>query len=454
MVHIDALNAVDRELSEALQAFHDALDDGLQAELLVQRVQYPFLARVMHNGQPRGPADDGLGGEYAIAHGLPFGVILENTCEVLDTVIGGRGATMPQAILGPGSAIGLFELIDSLAGEIRPRRPDWTIVAGSENLYTACAVDRRDFVDHLRRNSEWFDKGLFERRPTIAEKLRVVPSVMKSLQRWSVDVLYFNRAWFDRIAETFTDLPNIDSHVQLRAATRNLLHVLYTRAWRSISSLRSSSAAMYNAFVPPNESLAPNAVILATHAFQFFSLIVDILAARRPSFVLDREDSEAGPYRTLCSEFLEAGGMVQDLFFMRPAYLGPQHQVAFVPLETYLPRIFNGRVPNHSILEQLFDQIRYAYERAAKEEQFARLPISKAPKIFEYLSFRTPTVGSLKEKKGKPANNCFQVNLHPHFNLTSINEDKFFSPLLPKLDATNTEFFRTSMRVQYSDMEL
>jgi hypothetical protein len=456
LVHIDALNAVDRELSEALQAFHDALDDDAQAGLFVQRVQYPFLARIMLNGQSRGPTDDGLGEDYAVAQGLPFGVILNNTCEVLDTVIGGRGATMPQAILGPGNSIGLFELIDLLAGEKRPRRPDWTIVAGSENLFTACPVDRHDFVERLRRSStDWFDKGLYERQSGVADKVRLVSSVVESIQNWFVEVLYFNRAWFEKIAQVTADLPNIDTHDRLRATTRNLLHILYTRAWRSIASLRSSSFAMYNAFVPPDEPLPPNTVILATQAFQFFSLLVDVLGARRPSFIVDREDSDAGPYGTLCSKFLQVGGVERDLFFMRPAYLSPQQSVAFVPLETYLPRIFNGRVANREILEQLFDQIRNAYQRAIKKEQFARLPISRAPEILECLTFRTPMVGGVKIKKGKRANTCFRVKLHANFKISypTISEQEFLSPQLQDLTATNAEFFRTCMRVQYTDMD-
>src|SRR6202171_6682503 len=96
--NIQRVNAVNRNIAEAFQAFHEALDNIDQWKLFVRRIKYPFLSFIMLNGTVLWPDEPEVDPEFLLPQkGLPFGVILSNSCEVLDTVVGGRGGTMPQA---------------------------------------------------------------------------------------------------------------------------------------------------------------------------------------------------------------------------------------------------------------------------------------------------------------------------------------------------------------------
>jgi hypothetical protein len=441
--NIHLVNAIDHHLSEALQIFHEALDDAEQDQLFVGQVSYPFLAHLMREGRALLPSGEPIAEEFLLPTGVAFGIILSNTCEVLDSIVGGGGASMPQALLDSGSCIGIFELIDGLAGDGRALKPDWTIVAGAENIHAVCATDRDDFIKRLR-NIKYFDDAEYREAGTLAQRLRLVPSVQNAIEDWNVQVLYFSRSWFDLLKRSVEQLPHLDS--ARCSATQTLLLELFGRAWHAISSIRGTGSAMYNAFVPSAKASNSNIDFYATQAYYMFSHIVDVLSGRRPAYTVSAQDDEFGPYQALRANFLEAGGARNDLFFLRPGYLDQRTPHVYLPLEHHFPRLFSDKRVAAEALQQAFSQIRNAYSRSKRQHSDSRLSIGRLPEILNCLSFRTPTE---KKTRGAPANSTFKIHIDERGQLhyPAITESEFFSPSIDNIVAKNTVFFRPCMRI-------
>jgi hypothetical protein len=449
-----ALNLVDRELAEAFHVFHEALEENERARLHVTTVEYPFLSTLVSKGKPQWPSGEPLGDPFIVAHGLPFGVILNNSCEVLDTIVGGQGTTMPQAVLRPGHPIGLFELLDQLSGRIRSPAPDWTILSGAYNFHTVCPVERAEFVRRLRRGESEEDQSLFdvskyENTERLAERILLVPRIKSVLKNWSVKVLFFSKAWFDALERSLERLPRMQPG-GLHAATIALCNLLFRRGWRAVAPIRRSSSAVYSAFVP-NRKLDAQTAILTRSAYRLFSRMVDFLAGRRPVFVVDKKDSEYGPYYSLSESFLKAGGARNDLFFLRPATLGPEAPVGYMPLDVILPTTFGEGTVQKSVLEDLLRQIHNAYRRSVEGLE----PIRMAPNVFEQLTFRVPRLGDRSKQAGQTANEAFGVQMTregtPSFR---VSDTVFFSPDIGEINAKNHPFFRGCARIEYKPLEL
>jgi len=76
-------------LFEALDAFYKSVEPKRRSQLTVALSEYYYGEKIIEDGTPYWPGETPPPPEFIIAQGLPLGFILENSCEILEYVVGG-----------------------------------------------------------------------------------------------------------------------------------------------------------------------------------------------------------------------------------------------------------------------------------------------------------------------------------------------------------------------------
>jgi hypothetical protein len=134
-----SIKTVNPQLGTLLRAFWTAAKKREWPDPILAK--YYFGAPIIRTGEPKLPENQPFPPEYLIGGKLPFGIIIQNACEVSERYYSpkSKGTTQytPQNILGPGETIGAFELQDVLAKSSLPLINDWTITSGALSIQSS-----------------------------------------------------------------------------------------------------------------------------------------------------------------------------------------------------------------------------------------------------------------------------------------------------------------------------
>lgn len=194
---------------------------------------YAFGEAVFRNGQLRWPGDEDPPEAYFASDGRCLGLILRNSCEVLDRRAqrGGdeRDVRVPEAVLPRGSWLGLFEYLDRICGVDEIASPDWNINAGTTQIAAVGKTETGEVVKALARAGHPFP-------PAEPNLMQVVKHVFQSRgSDWKTRMLF--------LPVSFLDLM---THEALGAEKCQVRQALFTQlaitAWRTHAKARQGAA--------------------------------------------------------------------------------------------------------------------------------------------------------------------------------------------------------------------
>lgn len=447
------LKKADQALAEAFDAFYHQLDSDAQSRVQVCVKSYPFTARILDTGTPYWPGPAKVDDDYIVAKGVPFAVILSKSCEIFEyTIPLLPKSPRPTALLSKGDCIGLFELFDNADASAHGGKPDWNISAGSVNIRNLVNFNIAGTINKLKKLFGNFDADRFRKCPTLSEKATYIPQIEAELSDWKVDLLYFNRAWFQYLFE------HEESATRMGAAASRLKNALYGAGWRSVSRIRAANTSFMRFFSPGLRTNADMHLVESSH--DFTAMVADAVYSRMPVFVLDRDGDDVAPIEALCQTLLAP--FMDDPIAIKPAYLDPNnsYNVGYLPLDYVSAYIvsrtgvrfgLSNQSTRHRIVSMV-EKIRNASDLVLDEQ--VDLPIlARLDEMLDHISFRVPSTGSASNGNAR-TNTEFRLSLNTsHTRTRSIEQmdlatEDFFQPYLKELENQRCEFFRTSARIQ------
>lgn len=434
------LHQANPSLADAFDHFYHQLDESDRSKAEVSLQSYPFTAKVLDTGTPYWPDGSMIEDDYVVAKGLPFGVILSRSCEIFEyTIPLMPDSPKPTVLLSKGNCIGLFELLDGNNPQAHGGRPDWSITAGSTSIRSLVNFDGAGTQSQLRKQFGVFDAERFKQRSTLSEKAMFIPGVNERLSYWTVDILFFNKFWFDCL---FTSKAPLDERA---SAAYRLKYELQQAAWGNVSKIRAANTSFMQYFSPGLNTTADMRLVESSYALT--STVADAVYSRSPVYVLDSESEDVAPINAICEELLKP--FMKRPLAIRPAYLGDDYQVGYVPLEFISPYIIRFGPANHNTRDRIIDiaqKIRTASELAIVKNG---LIFNDIDKFFGSLAFKVPAVNSGR-KKVERASVEFKISLDASRNIKpqGIDLQDFFCPYMNDLENQRCEFFRSCVRIE------
>lgn len=382
---IKLLATVNPQLANLVGAVYGSSSEAEKAGLSFALARYPFADYVIRAGRALAPAGKDFPGDWLVTDQLPFGIIVKNSVEVVEGVVGSTSIDgMPQAILGAGELIGLFELVDKLKDAKGPIKPDWTIYSGARSLR---------FIEFPTQEGKWTklrakypqSLGPYDRdeAPTHDEfyYLRRIRPLFDKCREWSCEILYFSRGWVALLGNgsigSLTGTNHDDAH--------RLVRFLTDTAWLFAARVRQSS----NMTEKILESWGGSKdVAKCNAAYLLLTLCREVLAGRRPCFVPVRGRPDFAPFETIQRDFLRVADLRETI--LAPAYLGPG-EAGYVPLHLYVPDAFRES-PKDGLIEVLKIIARtMRRSRTEQDVEHAAVPALDVDDIFSQIDFRVRT---------------------------------------------------------------
>ena len=392
-VGVKILATTNPQLANLVGAVYESSSEARKAGLSFALARYPFADYIIRAGHALAPAGKDFPADWLVTDQLPFGVIIKNSVEVVEGVVGSTSIDgMPQAILGRGELIGLFELVDRLKDAKGPVKPDWTIYSGARSIR---------FIEFPTQEGKWTklrakypqSLGPYNRNEAQTHDefyyLRRIRPLLERCRQWSSEILYFSPGWVALLGNgsigALTGTNQDDAH--------RLVRFLTDTAWQPAARVRQSS----NMTEKILESWGGSKdVARCNAAYLLITLCREVLAGRRPCFVPVRGRLDFAPFETIQRDFLKVSDLRETI--LAPAYLGPG-QSGFIPLHLYVPDAFQEN-PKDGLIEVL--KIIARTKRRARLEQgveHAAVPALEVDDIFSRMQFRVRTGQARKAGK-------------------------------------------------------
>jgi hypothetical protein len=399
--------------------------------LRVTQIDYPFSSPLIIGGEPLGPDGKPLPPELLVSPRLPCGMIVDGYCEVGEAVLASEVPIYtPQALLGPGEWIGLFELLDQVVPAQGPKYPDWTISAGARTFYCLQNPAKKTAYTrirnhHLRSSPPW-DRVEFENRDT-HYLLEIIKPVREQARKWTASVVYFSPQWFSELSKT-------EIRQSRRSPALAFFRLLLEAGWRAEARIRESDSVLYDALVAFG---GQHPVKFYDAAYQIVEKCRQVLEGRRPCFIpVDRSD-DFGPWQAIIDGIVVPAGFAPEI--MVPRYLQPG-EVGYLPLAHIIPDLFE----EHAIerMQEVIDVIRTARTVAkVKNHRVVNLEIAE---LFRNISLRIKTGGDSTVK-------AFDLPLEDERELRPIRVEDFYKDRFPDVarqPKPGSEFFRVAIRIK------
>jgi hypothetical protein len=382
---VNILGSVNAQLANLVGAVYESSSEARKASLSFALARYPFADYVIRAGHALAPAGKEFPADWLVTDQLPFGVILKNCVEVVEGVIGSTGIDgMPQAILGAGELIGLFELVDKLKEAKGPIKPDWTIYSGARSIrFIEFPTQEGKWTKLRARYPQWLGPYNRDEAPTYDEfyYLKRIRPLLEECRRWSSEILYFSPGWAELLGNgsigALTGANQEDAH--------RLVRFLTDTAWLPAATVRQSShmtEKMLESWGGSKDVARCNAAHL------LLTLCREVLAGRRPCFVPVRGRPDFAPFETIQGDFLRVADLRETI--LAPAYLGPGES-GYIPLHLYVPDAFQVS-PKDGLIEVL--KIIARTKRRARgrhveqDVEHAAVPALDVDDVFSRIEFR------------------------------------------------------------------
>lgn len=433
------IQSIDRELSALMEVVFNQSQENIREKLCFWSANYSFTKLMFKNGVPLGPDQKALPAELLLKNGLPFGLVLKNTVEVLDEVIQSvEVVEMPQALLAEGQLIGVFEYLDEhLNAEGRPT-PNWTISAGSRSF---------KFLDLPTQKGQW--SRLRSKYPQLSTYYKVEAQTVREIdllqtlmegngpwQNWWVPILYFSPAWFNEV----------DSQLLRRdtwAAAMKLRNYIFDLAWKSLAKVRDRQNELEDAIY---ERGGDQNVARCKAAYRLLRYSMDIVAQRRPCFAPFSSGVNLGPFEEMREQVLKFARLNDQI--MVPTYID-LGQVGFLSLSHLVPAAFVEN-PADSLEDIIKILVRARNETITTGREIPGLV--DAPEILSKVTFR---VKSGRRGQGEQASvSTFKVRFLPPNNRRGYEKElislqEFYEPYFADgvYPAPDSRFFRVAIKL-------
>lgn len=403
---------------------------------------YRFGSTILHGGRAFASDQRPLSSEFLMPNGLPFGIILDNGCEVFDWLMSERPLPpRSQAVLKQGSCIGLFEMLDDFTEGSQGVSPDWNIVAGAASLTFISSITTRQVRQRLARAFGSFDTALFDYERTTAKKLMSIPGFQHACSDWRAKILYLSPEWFRYIF----------SHETEACLAARLF--LYELGWRYGSKVRDTRTRLFHYFTPQAGETEGD-YRLVELSLTFLRYVSDILNDRRPVFLFEDTASELGPIPLIRQSVLPhlREGETKVLL---PCYLSQARDNGFIPLDHISPRIVTGQRAVGGLgantmenIMMIFQKIRNASNNVLKEDRSTGHMLLDLNQWICRLAFRTPMPKS-EEFGGERTGFKLSVNMEGNRRIERemMFDQDFFAPHFDKPPMKNSEFFRNCLKI-------
>ncbi len=406
-------------------------------KLLVARLDYPFSSPLIVGGQPLGPDRKPLPQELLVSPSLPCGIIIGGYCEVDEAVLASKTPLYtPQALLGPGEWIGLFELLDQIVPAQGPKYPDWTISSGARTIHCLQNAAKKTAYNKIRTHHSrlhhaslhGWDEEEFKNYD-IHDLLEIVKPVWNQTQGWKASVMYFSPEWF-------VDLAKLETRQTRRSAALAFLRLLLEAGWRAEARVRESGSELYDALVAFG---GQHSVKHYEAAYQLLEKCRQIIEGRRPCFIPVSQTDAFGPWDAIIEGIVKPSMTKPDQVasaVMVPRYLRPG-EVGFLPLAHIIPGLFDEDAAGR--MQEVINVIQTARTTAPSRKY--RAANLKVEDLFPHITIRIKTGGNSVEK-------AFRVPLEAQRDLIEIPIEKFYRDRFAKQPPTSSEFFRVAIRIE------
>jgi hypothetical protein len=449
---INILATVNPQLASLVGAVYQSSSEARKAGLCFALARYPFADYIIRAGHALAPGGKDFPADWLVTGQLPFGVILKNAVEVVEGVVGSTSIDgMPQAILGTGELMGLFELVDKLKDAKGPIKPDWTIYSGARSIR---------FIEFPTQEGKWtklrakYPQSLGPYNRYEAQRhdefyyLRRIRPLLDLCRQWSSEILYFSPGWVALLGNgsigALTGANQDDAH--------RLVRFLTDTAWQPAATVRQSSNMVKKILESWGGS---KDVARCNAAYLLVTLCGEVLAGRRPCFVPVGDRPDLAPFETIQRDFLRVGDLRETI--LAPAYLGPG-QSGYVPLHLYVPGAFreNPKDGLAEVLKIIARTKRRARERHVEQDvEHAAVPALDVDDIFSRSQFRVRTGQARRMgKHGSVA--TFHVDfsqsdrtgdyIESAIDITEFYDQPFGSK--EEVPASDCKFFRVSVKLR------
>jgi hypothetical protein len=421
----------DKPLGDAIERYCSALSDRAAAPFYVTD-SYSFGQQIFNAGKPlRSRSSEEFDPTLLYGIGFPLGVIVKGYAEVTAYDYGaGEPPDVPQAILGPGSFIGGFEFMDSLANVIPKVIPDWVVTAGV-SIRCPFRTDNDSFAQHVVRDYPEVDRHAIRNTRPFSEQMKKIDHIQNCFDECKTDVIYFGRNWFQ---------PVDGEDTEICSARSELMDLISRRTWLASARIRPqvSRAAkfFFNGSGGQDKEFSRPEQRRRSRAINIFNTLYDLFCGRRPMFIPETEDGDWGPIAQICN-VLSGYRKDTEPFVLRPDYLlNAAPAIGFMPVKNIGSDLVKG---GKSDLQDSLRTIDQAAKVAAPEGGSI---LDEFDNIIRALSVRLPA-----EKGSNEAFTEFDVIRDPRrvVKLVKMREKQFFGTSAP--GGPGAEFFKTCIRL-------
>lgn len=414
-------------------------------------VEYSYGDHIFHNGDLLWPNGAKPPEAYWGPNGLALGLVLQNQCEVQARghrlPRDNRTARAPEALLGPGEWLGLFEFFDRLEGIHPLSSPNWSISAGARAIFSLVARMGTDDLAKARRR-EFDVTTQIGKHTSCFQFLEPMIKDRATAPSWKVRILFLPVSLLAKFLEAIA-VPNGDRE------ELELFRFLSRKAWRNFRRSGRDADHEIRDYVlgAADHARRENDRARADHAPypSFEDLDQLIAAAAMGSFLYkaqsgqavvygpSQQNDSAGPFENL-SEFLGRCGV--PAVVMRPFY-ATSGDIGFYRLQDIHPAHFGEKFEarlNH-IATALKVLLTMPHEWTGREHIAA---------LYGAARFRVPA--SAGGAKGTGETKTLRPRLQAGGNALVPDPEPFFTdafqkPLTPP--PPRAAFFRAVVRVQF-----
>lgn len=434
------IKSVDPKLEMLLRGIWNQSPKEKQKELCFYLGGYPYRSYVIKNGRPLDTAGRPLSNDLLVAGGMPCGLILTNSVEVIDEMIRNEAfLEMPQSLLFQRQMIGVFEFIDDHLGVSGRPVPDWTISSGARSIRFLEFPTQKVQWDRLRskyRNLSTYEK-LAVRRLKEMDLIDLITETDDFCNKWVTEILYFAPAWFIESEDQASDPKRSAQASELFSYLKNL-------GWETLARVRDRANKLEDAI---NEWGGDLSAAKCKAAYLLIRYSMDVLSQRRPCFSPVYGRSEAGPFDVLRERLLGIARLNGQI--LAPSYLQPG-EAGFISLSQLASSAFMKNPEDN--LEDVLKILVRAWK--ASINHGINVPgLSNLEHLVSRMAFRVKS-GRERGEGRHGSVSTFQVKLLPYddrraYTRKSITIEDFYSPhfMDTNLPPSDSRFFRVCIKL-------
>jgi hypothetical protein len=438
------LRSVEGVVAGIFDDFYRSVSPEDRLRLQVAVVRYPYADKIIDSGYPYWPNQHEIPKEYIASRFLPFGFILDNCCEILDTIFtSGSFEQISRELLSPSGAIGLCELVESLTDISHTRKPEWNITAGATSIYALPNLFTRQRMAMLERYlGQSIDFSSSPSPNALIHQLSTLDLFNDIRRRWTVKVLYFSRAWFD-LLQIYRDTPTA-------AAMEGHLVKL---AWKALARVRHQRPNHLRERLNDLARGGINQTSLAESAASLLTCVDDILENRRPCFVPSWKDDNLGPFGAISAQVLEpvvgrVGRDGADVGILHPCYLSSVSSgTGYMRLDHASPTILGGRAAMAALdkVREIVSLLRLAARnvKGMPQNRKADFDLQYYIDLLQHVTFQTPPT-----RYSSHGPNFFKFTAENMGRPVQLTAKEFYAPyFLDDMPRERSAFFRNSFRI-------